>query len=178
MADNAVITASAVLKEGNTAVITGASSGIGRAMAIECATRGMNVWMVDVDKEELELALELVESKAKNKDSQKLEARVVDVSDWVTMASLAHEVFEGDDGKCHFLMNNAGVGKGGGPITTNMDTVHYTMGVNTYGPIHGCIEFVPKMRAMKEPGIIVNTGSKQGITMPPGVRFVLGEPGG
>merc|ERR1719208_225889 len=42
------------------------------------------------------------------------------------------------------------------------------MGVNTWGPIHGCQAFVPAMKATGEPGIIVNTGSKQGITMPPG----------
>ena len=59
-------TASSVLKEGCTAVITGASSGIGRAMAMECSTRGMNVWMVDIDKDELTLAAELV-TKAKTK---------------------------------------------------------------------------------------------------------------
>ena len=161
------VTASSILKEGNTAVITGASSGIGRAMAIECSTRGMNVWMIDIDKEELEVALDMVKSKAKDADKQKLEARVIDVSDWQQMASLAHDVFEGD-GACHFLFNNAGIGKGGGPITTSMDTFHNTLGVNTYGPIHGCIEFVPKMKASKQPGLIVNTGSKQGITMPPG----------
>ena len=51
---------------------------------------------------------------------------------------------------------------------TDMKTVAFTMGVNTYGPIHGCLAFVPKMKESKQPGIIVNTGSKQGITMPPG----------
>jgi len=82
------------------------------------------------------------------------------------MLSLAEEVFE-KDGKCHFLMNNAGVGAGGGPMT-DMETVHFTMGVNAYGPIHGCIAFVPRMKDSGELGLIVNTGSKQGITMPPG----------
>jgi NADP-dependent 3-hydroxy acid dehydrogenase YdfG len=59
-----------ILKEGNTAVITGASSGIGRATALTCAQKGMNVWMVDVDKEELEAAKELVLQKRLNETSQ------------------------------------------------------------------------------------------------------------
>jgi NAD(P)-dependent dehydrogenase (short-subunit alcohol dehydrogenase family) len=91
---------------------------------------------------------------------------VVNVSDLKAVSSLAEEVFR-DDGKCHFLMNNAGIGAGGGPLA-DMDIVYKVMGVNTYGPIHGCLAFVPKMKASGQPGMIVNTGSKQGITMPPG----------
>lgn len=82
------------------------------------------------------------------------------------MVTLSDDVFD-DGGKCHFLMNNAGFSKGGGPMT-DIETVKFLMGINTYGPIHGCLAFVPKMDASGEMGIIVNTGSKQGITMPPG----------
>jgi short-subunit dehydrogenase len=82
------------------------------------------------------------------------------------MLDLAEEVYQ-NGGKCHFLMNNAGFSKGGGAMT-DIETVKSLMGVNTYGPIHGCLAFVPKMQASGEIGIIVNTGSKQGITMPPG----------
>jgi len=124
----------------------------------------MTVWMVDVDAEELEAAKELAMAKAV--DGAKVESRVVDVADCDSMMKLAEEVYA-DGGNCHFLMNNAGVGKGGGPMA-DMKTVAFTMGVNTYGPIHGCLAFVPKMKDSKQPGIIVNTGSKQGITMPPG----------
>lgn len=163
-----MITASSVLTKGKTAVITGASSGIGRATALDFAAKGMNVWMVDIDTDELNEAKALVLGKCPGcvDDSQKIEARVVDVSDETAMKALADEVFA-DNGKCHFLMNNAGVGMGGGPLT-DMDTVKFTLGVNTFGPIHGCLAFVPKMKVMDEEGIIVNTGSKQGITMPPG----------
>lgn len=58
------LTASAILKEGNTAVITGASSGIGRAAAMYCASQGMKIWMADIDEEELAAARDLVECKA------------------------------------------------------------------------------------------------------------------
>ncbi len=53
-----------VLKEGNTAVVTGASSGIGRAAAVECAKRGMNVWLIDIDHDELQSAREFVQRQA------------------------------------------------------------------------------------------------------------------
>ena len=91
---------------------------------------------------------------------------MVDVADAEAMMQLASEVYH-VCGKCNFLMNNAGSGKGGGAMT-DIETVKRLMGVNTYGPIHGCLAFVPKMQASGEGGIIVNTGSKQGITMPPG----------
>ena len=58
------LTASAILKNGNTAVITGASSGIGRAAAMHCASKGMNVWLVDIDADELAAAKTLVEQQA------------------------------------------------------------------------------------------------------------------
>ena len=85
------------------------------------------------------------------------------MSNTAAVQALADKVFA-NGGKCHFLMNNAGTGLGGGAMT-DMDMVQRVMSVNTYGPINGCLAFVPRM---KEPGIIVNTGSKQGITMPPG----------
>jgi len=159
------LTATAVLKKGNTAVITGASSGIGRAAAVYCASLGMNVWMVDIDEEELKTAKELVASKAADKE-QKIEARKVDVSSADQIEALSKEVFA-DGGRCNFLMNNAGTGAGGGAMT-DLKKLQFVINVNTYGPINGCLSFVPKMEAAGEAAIIVNTGSKQGITMPPG----------
>jgi len=159
------LSATAVLKKGNTAVITGASSGIGRAASIYCASKGMNVWMLDIVEDELKSAKALVLSKAADKE-QKIETRICDVASAEKVEAIATEVFA-DGGKCHFLMNNAGIGQGGDSMTS-MEMVLKVMGVNTYGPIHGCLSFIPKMKEMNEPGIIVNTGSKQGITMPPG----------
>ena len=65
-------------------------------------------------------------------------------------------------------MNNAAVQTGGGPLATSMKTFMNTFSVNTLGPIHGCQAFIPKMKEKNAPGFIVNTGSKQGITAPPG----------
>lgn len=64
------VTASKIFVEGMTSVITGASSGIGRAMAMTCATKGMNVWMVDNDEEELATAKKLVVEKCSNQETQ------------------------------------------------------------------------------------------------------------
>lgn len=90
----------------------------------------------------------------------------MDVSSAEALVTLSEEVFQGD-GKCHFLMNNAGIGTGGGPLA-EIEKIRRTVDINTFGPIHGCLAFVPKMQGSGEPGIIVNTGSKQGITSPPG----------
>lgn len=82
---------------------------------------------------------------------------MVDVSDASAVESLAGQVFQ-KDGKCHILMNNAGIGLGGGAMM-DMDTVQKVLGVNTYGPIYGCLAFVPRMKASQEPGYVINTGS-------------------
>lgn len=123
----------------------------------------MNVWMADVDQAELSAASELVQAASSGGNIQ---SRVVDVSDPIAVEALAKEVFETDKA-CHILMNNAGIGLGGDAMT-EMHIVQKVVSVNTYGPIHGCLAFVPRMKATQEPGLIINTGSKQGITMPPG----------
>ena len=131
-----------------------------------CAAKGMHVFLVDIDKDDLKAAEKLVISEKATNESQKIQAIVADVADEKAMVSVAEKVFAAT-GECNFLFNNAGIGQGGGALT-DMDVVHKVMGVNTYGPIHGCLAFVPKMKDSGKPGLIINTGSKQGITMPPG----------
>lgn len=160
------VTLSSLMKPGHTAVVTGASSGIGRAACLRFAEAGMSVWMIDIDAEELLLAQQLAKTKALAPDKQVVLAEVVDVGNVQAMHQLSDQVFEACKA-CHVLMNNAGISLGGGALT-GIEVVQKTMNVNTYGPIHGCLAFVPRMKASGEPGIIINTGSKQGITMPPG----------
>jgi NAD(P)-dependent dehydrogenase (short-subunit alcohol dehydrogenase family) len=163
-----MITLSELMQPGNTAVVTGASSGIGRSACLKFASFGMNVWMIDVDASELALAQKYIKEQTaqRSNNDQLILAEVTDVSDYNAMCHLAKQVFEAT-GKCHILMNNAGIGLGGGSMT-DIQLLQKVMNVNTYGPIHGCLAFVPLMKESNEPGIIINTGSKQGITMPPG----------
>ncbi len=65
-------------------------------------------------------------------------------------------------------MNNAAKQIGGGALNTPMEEFNTMMKINLYGAIHTCQQFIPTMKEKGQPGIIVNTGSKQGITMPPG----------
>jgi NAD(P)-dependent dehydrogenase (short-subunit alcohol dehydrogenase family) len=146
---------------------------------MEFASRGMNVWMLDIDSHELPQAHQRVWEVAVAAQQQQqeqqgsIEYRVVDVSDFNAMQKVAKEVFdEKNNGKCHILMNNAGTGQGGGGawmMNSNVNVVYQqVMAVNTMGPVNGCFAFLPHMRASGENGMIINTGSKQGITMPPG----------
>jgi NAD(P)-dependent dehydrogenase (short-subunit alcohol dehydrogenase family) len=156
---------STCLAEGHVAVITGASSGIGRATARFCAKLGMKVFLADVDEEELAAATAEVAALAKG-GAGDVKAVPTNVADPAAVAKLKEAAFAAT-GAVHFLMNNAGIGNGGGPLAPLADWERI-IGVNTWGPIHGCQAFVPAMKASGQPGLIVNTGSKQGITMPPG----------
>lgn len=159
-----------VFKRGHTAVITGASSGIGRSAALECALKGMNVWMIDIDEKDLKQAKAFVKSKVgKSYLDQKIQAIVANVSDEGNMEFAAKQVFTDKSTRSvHFLMNNAAMAVGGNAIDTPMSEFHTMIKTNLYGSIHTCQQFIPKMKELSEPGVIVNTGSKQGITMPPG----------
>jgi NAD(P)-dependent dehydrogenase (short-subunit alcohol dehydrogenase family) len=158
-----------LMKTGYTAVVTGASSGIGRAACLRFASVGMNVFMVDIDAKDLAVAQKLCKAQVVVQDNNHqpfILAEVVDVSDENAMSRLADQVFEAI-GKCHIVMNNAGIGDGGGSLC-DIEKMKRMVSVNTFGPINGCLAFVERMKRSGEPGIIINTGSKQGITMPPG----------
>lgn len=153
-----------IIAVGKVAVITGASSGIGLATSKRLAKAGMKVFMVDVDTSELQAACPLVQAVAAAPTD--VTAVTCDVRDLKTLETLRDQAFA-VNGTVSFLMNNAGTNTGGGALAP-IDDWHKTIDVNTWGPIHGCQAFVPAMQKSGAPGIIVNTGSKQGITMPPG----------
>ncbi len=149
----------------NVAVITGGASGIGLAAAKRFAGMNLRVCIVDIDKENLANAADALVAIAGGKSSGILpiSADVGRLDEVQRVASSVQDRF----GRVDVLMNNAGVQPGSsiyGP-TENWDKV---VRVNLWGVIHGTQVFAPQMIAQKTPGLIINTGSKQGITTPPG----------
>ncbi len=152
------------LKAGRTAVITGAASGIGLACARRLAIRGLNVVISDTDDGRLETAQ--AEVQAAGGPGRVLRA-VADVSRPEALQSLkalAVEAF----GEVNLLMNNAGAGSNPGKPWEDAAGWRRLLDVNLWGAINGVQAFVPAMLAQSGPGLVVNTGSKQGITLPPG----------
>eukprot|EP00747_Dinoflagellata_sp_TGD_P180962 gnl/TRDRNA2_/TRDRNA2_34289_c0_seq1.p1 gnl/TRDRNA2_/TRDRNA2_34289_c0~~gnl/TRDRNA2_/TRDRNA2_34289_c0_seq1.p1 ORF type:complete len:308 (+),score=63.41 gnl/TRDRNA2_/TRDRNA2_34289_c0_seq1:94-924(+) len=125
----------------------------------------MRVFLADVDEADLEAAAKEVGALARQPTD--VVAVPTDVSDPLALERLRDVAFAKGGGAVNFLMNNAGIGIGGGALAPAREWQR-TIAVNMWGPIHGCQVFVPAMQASGEPGIVVNTGSKQGITRPPG----------
>jgi len=169
-----------LFNEDHIALITGASSGIGKETALMCAKAGMKVVLVDIDEEDLTQAvLDVTRVTACCAPGAPVLSYAVDVSQNEACQQLAQRVFEAPElGNVHFLMNNAGTGRGGGALVHHGDTdkspaqhrseMEHALNVNMWGVINMCQAFVPLMEKAGLPGIIVNTGSKQGMTFPPG----------
>jgi NAD(P)-dependent dehydrogenase (short-subunit alcohol dehydrogenase family) len=144
---------------GRVAVITGGASGIGLATAQRVLKKGMRVCLADRDAQALLQAQESLGST----DVMVVET---DVSDLAQVERLRSEVLA-TFGEVALLMNNAGVGGGGGAYK-NLAGWQKVLGVNLWGVIHGLQVFTDSMIAQGTDCAIVNTGSKQGITNPPG----------
>ncbi|MBB3999667.1 SDR family NAD(P)-dependent oxidoreductase [Aureimonas pseudogalii] len=148
----------------HTAVVMGGASGIGLAAAKRFVRAGLRVAIVDRRIEDLAAALAELEALADGPDQ--VLAAACDVSDRAGLEKTAAHIAE-TFGKVHVLMNNAGIQPGSSIFgdQTNWDAV---LSINLGGIINGTRVFGPSMLAHGEPGLIVNTGSKQGITTPPG----------
>jgi NAD(P)-dependent dehydrogenase (short-subunit alcohol dehydrogenase family) len=155
----------AAMSPNNVAVITGGASGIGLAAAVRFARAGMRVCIADVGEDRLAQAAAALTAAAPA-GAASVMTEVIDVSrvdDVARLESAVHERFGGTD----VLMNNAGVQPGStmfGP-SANWQRI---LSVNLWGVIHGSQAFAPRMITRQRPGLIINTGSKQGITTPPG----------
>jgi NAD(P)-dependent dehydrogenase (short-subunit alcohol dehydrogenase family) len=153
------------LTRGRVAVVTGAASGIGLAAATRFATMGLRVCMADLSAQALTQAAREVAAAAPTGDAAVL-AVPTDVSKLEDVRKLADTVYA-EFGEVALLMNNAGTAPGGGPWE-NLDRWRRVLEVNLWGVIHGVQVFAPRMLQQGSGCAIVNTGSKQGITCPPG----------
>ncbi|ROW10664.1 hypothetical protein VPNG_05132 [Cytospora leucostoma] len=153
--------ASSVFKAGNTAVITGGSSGIGLALAKKCFAYGMRVLIADWDDETLGATFKNVGGEVGT-----IKVDVSKLEDWATLKSRVDNDF---DGRVNLLALNAGIG----PKSTWEDPASFrqTIDVNLFGVINGISTLLPSVKATAasgSPSAVVITGSKQGITNPPG----------
>ena len=153
------------LAKGHVAVITGAASGIGLATAKAFAAMGLCVVLVDLEGDRLAAAEAEVVALAAWGEADVV-AIGTDVSKLDEIEALERAVIQ-RFGRVHVLMNNAGIQPGSalfGP-QANWQNV---LGVNLMGVVNGTRIFGPGMIAHKDAALIINTGSKQGITTPPG----------
>lgn len=152
-----------VIAEGNVAVVTGGAAGIGLAAAQFFASSGMRVCIADLGADRLATATYEIE---KTNPGAEIMSCDCDVSDRLAVEALEAQVvarFGGVD----ILMNNAGI-QPGSDIGDSKGTWARILAVNLGGVVNGSQVFLPGMVARGRPGMIINTGSKQGITTPPG----------
>jgi NAD(P)-dependent dehydrogenase (short-subunit alcohol dehydrogenase family) len=149
----------------NVAVITGGASGIGLAAATRFAASGMKVCIADIGADRLAEAATKLSSVAPDGGAS-IMIETVDVSridDVAKLEAAVQKRFGGTD----ILMNNAGI-QPGSQIFGPAENWQRILAVNLWGIIHGSQVFAPHMIERGRPGLIINTGSKQGITTPPG----------
>ena len=147
----------AAIAPGNLAVVTGGASGIGLAASRAFTAAGMRVCIVDRAGDRLQDAAAAIDRAV---------PFAADVADRQAVADVAATI-QDRYGVPSVLMNNAGIGAGG-DVFAGPEAWAEVLGVNLLGVLHGVQSFVPAMVGGGGPGLVVNTGSKQGITQPPG----------
>jgi NAD(P)-dependent dehydrogenase (short-subunit alcohol dehydrogenase family) len=148
--------------KGKVAVVTGAASGIGRAMAERFGREGMRIVLADIEEKAL-----METREAFLKAGVDAIAMTVDVSRADQVEALAHRAFE-KFGAAHIVCNNAGIGVGGFTWELSQAEWGWVLGVNLWGVVHGIRAFVPRMLAQGE-GHVVNTASIAGLLSAPGM---------
>ena len=146
------------LAPNHVAVVTGGASGIGLAAAKRFLALGMKVAIADYRQDALDAA-----AAALGPDVLALRTNVSSRADIERLKDAVYERF----GKVNVLMNNAGT-DGAGPVLGSFENWERVIGTNLFGVVHGMQVFVPEMLKGTEAGLVINTGSKQGITTPPG----------
>jgi NAD(P)-dependent dehydrogenase (short-subunit alcohol dehydrogenase family) len=145
---------------GKVAVVTGAASGIGRALAERCAGEGMRLVLADVEEAPLAAVAEGLRAQG-----CEVEDTVADVRESAALEDLADRC-QARFGGAHLLCNNAGVAVGGPLWEVAEEDWSWILDVNLVGVIHGIRAFLPRMIADGEEGHVVNTASIAGLTCP------------
>lgn len=151
------------VSEGGVAVVTGAASGVGFVAAQRFAEAGLGVVLADLPGERLDAATQEIRKIAGA--GQPVIGVPTDVSYTAQVENLANTAFGA--GPVAVLMNNAGIGMSS-KTWEAYDAWERMMDVNFFGVLRGVQAFAPRMIEAGRPAVIINTGSKQGITTPPG----------
>jgi NAD(P)-dependent dehydrogenase (short-subunit alcohol dehydrogenase family) len=147
---------------GKVAVVTGAASGLGRALALRCAGERMRLALADVDEKELEATARAAGDLGADPLSVKC-----DVSRPEAVEALAERTYA-RFGSADLLFNNAGVATAGPAWTATLEDWRWVLGVNVMGVIHGVRSFVPRMLRQGSECHVVNTASASGLLSVPG----------
>jgi len=147
---------------GKVAAVTGAASGLGRAMALAFAREGMHLALADVDEKNLAETKRMARELGVDTIAMR-----VDVSQSEEVEGYAERCIEALGG-VHIVCNNAGVSPVGAAWENTVADWEWTLGVNLWGVIHGIRAFVPHLIAQDE-GHVVNTASVAGLISPPGM---------
>jgi NADP-dependent 3-hydroxy acid dehydrogenase YdfG len=148
--------------DGKVAVITGAGSGIGRALALDLAGRGARLALSDVDDAGLAETVDL----AKNVGARKVRSDHLDVADRAAFAAYAGLVV-GHFGRVNLVVNNAGVALAGDLVDLEYPDMDWIMGINFWGVVHGTKAFLPHLIDSGD-GHLVNLSSLFGLVSMPG----------
>jgi NAD(P)-dependent dehydrogenase (short-subunit alcohol dehydrogenase family) len=143
-------------------VVTGAASGIGRAVALECARRGALLAVSDIDEVGLAATVDLL----KTAGAREVRSDRLDVADRAAVAAYADAVAR-QFGRVNVVVNNAGVALAGDVEDLDWSDMEWIMGINFWGVVHGTKEFLPHLIASGD-GHVVNMSSLFGLMSMPG----------
>jgi len=141
---------------GRVAAVTGAASGIGRALAVELVRRGAHVALSDIDEAGLVETVAQCEGRG-----AKVSSAVVDVADRSAVEAWARDVVD-EHGRVNLIVNNAGVAVAAPISTMSHEDLEWLMGINFWGVVHGTTAFLPHLKAAGE-GHVVNLSSVFGL---------------
>ncbi|HUE29432.1 MAG TPA: SDR family NAD(P)-dependent oxidoreductase [Verrucomicrobiae bacterium] len=147
--------------DGKTALVTGAASGIGRATALALARAGAELAVCDLNEAGLEETAAAIRSLGRSALARRVDvARADDVRAFADAVHAEHEAVD-------VLVNNAGVGLGGGFLDTSLEDWQWILSINLWGVIHGCHFFLPPMVRRGRGGHVVNVSSAAGFLATP-----------